>query len=94
MITTTLRFMLISAMVFTCELASAQIPNNGFELWSTVPTGNLDPAGWETTNDDPDVSVEHYTPAKAGAFSIFHSRFHTSRPCLPIRPTTWSRQGN
>lgn len=65
-----LRLILFSLFVMTFSTAIAQIPNSGFELWETDPFNNLNPTGWETTNDDPDISVEQYSPAKQGNYSM------------------------
>ena len=64
------RFILVLSIIFAYHFASAQIPNNGFETWETDPSGNLNPSDWETTNSDPDVSVEQYAPAKVGNWSV------------------------
>ncbi len=64
------RLILFSALCFVYATTSAQIPNNGFENWELDPYGNLNPVGWETTNDDPDISVEQYMPAKLGNYSM------------------------
>jgi hypothetical protein len=70
MIVKNVRFLLFSALLLAFETVTAQIPNNGFESWEIDPYGNLNPSGWETTNDDPDISVEQYIPAKQGNYSI------------------------
>jgi hypothetical protein len=64
------RILLFSAILFSFEKITAQIPNNGFESWEPDLFGNLNPTGWETTNEDPLISVEPYTPAKQGNYSM------------------------
>ncbi len=49
--------------------AHAQIPNGGFEDW-VDEDGSWNPVGWVTTNGDPDVSVEPFSPACQGATSM------------------------
>lgn len=53
-------------------LASAQIPNGGFENW-VDQGGYLEPVGWLTYNDVPTVggaSVEQGTPGNPGNFHV------------------------
>src|SRR4051812_40814758 len=44
----------------------AQIPNGTLEQWVTDVDGNVNPVGWETSNNSPDVSVEPDSPACEG----------------------------
>ena len=55
---------------FTSTSAHAQIPNSGFENWTTDGDGNINPEGWETSNSNPYVSVDQYTPAYRGNYSM------------------------
>ena len=65
-----LRVILFSALVFFLNIAAAQIPNSGFESWELDADGNLNPTGWGTTNEDQMISVDQYTPAKQGNYSM------------------------
>jgi len=65
-----LPIILFSAIFFAFEIVTAQIPNGGFENWTTDEFGNLNPVAWETTNDNPDISVEPYVPANQGNYSM------------------------
>jgi hypothetical protein len=60
--------LLFSFLVFAS--AQAQIPNSGFESWTLDGDNNLNPDSWETTNSNPVVTVEQYTPAYAGNYSL------------------------
>ena len=48
----------------------AQVPNGGFESWVLDADSNLNPEFWETSNVFPIVSVNQYTPAYAGNYSL------------------------
>jgi hypothetical protein len=66
-----LRLVFAFTLVFTAGALYAQIPNNGFEQWAPDPLyGTLNPVGWETTNDDTEINVTQYTPAKVGNFAM------------------------
>lgn len=78
-----LKISLFAALLFSASLVNAQIPNNGFEQWALDPYGNLNPVGWETTNDGTDLSVEQYTPAKVGNFAIRVKTFDPGFMTLP-----------
>jgi hypothetical protein len=82
------RNLLHSAFILTLVLFAgvlyAQIPNNSFEAWEPDPLyGNLNPVGWETTNDDTEVSVAQYTPAKVGSFAMKVETFDPGFLTLP-----------
>jgi hypothetical protein len=54
------------------QLASAQIPNGGFENW-VDQGGYLEPVGWLTYNDVPTVgsaTVEQGTPGNPGSYHV------------------------
>ncbi|MBK6830398.1 MAG: hypothetical protein IPG92_06455 [Flavobacteriales bacterium] len=58
--------------LFACfyrAVPSAADPNGGFEDW-VDEDGSWNPVGWVTTNGDPDVSVEPFSPACQGATSM------------------------
>ena len=61
--------------LFTAGETQAQIPNSGFESWTLDVDNNLNPDSWETSNAYPLVSVEQYTPAYAGNYSLRASAF-------------------
>ncbi len=65
-------------LLFTCSVASAQIPNAGFENW-TAPNGYDVPAGWLTLND--------FT-AQYGMFTCTQgSPGHNSASCMRLTTT-------
>lgn len=63
-------YLMCLALIFSSTNLWSQIPNQGFESWTTDLDGNLNPTTWETTNSSPDVSVSQYTPAYAGSYSM------------------------
>jgi hypothetical protein len=65
-----IKILIITTLCVVFNTVMAQIPNNGFEIWEPDGFGNLNPAGWETTNDDPFISVEPFTPAKVGNYAM------------------------
>ncbi|NVO01580.1 MAG: T9SS type A sorting domain-containing protein [Bacteroidetes bacterium] len=75
-------FILAAFFIVSLSL-NAQIPNQGFETWVTDVDGNVNPAGWETTNSFPDISVSQYTPAYAGSFSMLIKTFDPGFMTLP-----------
>lgn len=62
--------LVILAFIISALNSSAQIPNSGFENWTTDEFGNLNPVGWETTNNSPDISVDPYVPSKQGNYAM------------------------
>jgi hypothetical protein len=65
-----LTLLFTAVLLFGTDPVKAQIPNSGFELWTRDADGNLNPAGWETTNDDADIAVLQYSPGKQGDFAM------------------------
>ena len=65
-----IKSLIITALLILFNTINAQIPNNGFETWELDGFGNLNPSGWETTNDDLLISVEPYAPAKVGTYAM------------------------
>jgi hypothetical protein len=65
-------YSILSALFLLSSVASAQIPNGGFENWNTDVDGNINPNSWETTNDIGSgfTSVTQYTPAYVGSYSM------------------------
>lgn len=61
---------LFSIIVFFSFPIFSQIPNSGFEDWTTDPYGNYSPVGWQTTNSFPMVNVEPFTPGCQGNFTM------------------------
>ncbi|MCW5900528.1 MAG: T9SS type A sorting domain-containing protein [Flavobacteriales bacterium] len=63
---------LILTLLVLPQLATAQIPNGGFENWADQG-GYLEPVGWLTYNDVPTVggaTVEQGTPGNPGNFHV------------------------
>lgn len=61
---------LLAICLFIFTGAHAQIPNSGFENWTMDADSNTNPDSWETSNVYPMVSVEQFTPAYAGNYSL------------------------
>lgn len=61
-------FLTICLFIFTG--AHSQIPNSGFENWTADADSNINPDSWQTSNAYPMISVEQYTPAYAGNYSL------------------------
>lgn len=57
---------ILCCTLFITPLLIGQITNPGFESWVTDPDGNINPVGWQTTNDFPVVSVEPFGPGCQG----------------------------
>jgi hypothetical protein len=79
---TTLLTIIINTILSGANL-SAQIPNNGFENWTLDVNNDLNPDGYETTNSDTDVSVEQYSPAYAGTYSMKVKTFDPGFMTIP-----------
>jgi len=62
----------VFVMLFCVGAATAagQIPNSGFEQWTTDPDSNRNPVGWQTTNSFPLVNVEPVAPGFTGSFAM------------------------
>ncbi len=57
--------------LFNLYYSSAQVPNSGFENWTTDIDGNLNPDFWSVMNNTPDFTTAfQYTPAYSGNFSM------------------------
>ncbi len=60
----TVSFLLFSSVCFS------QITNNGFENWATDSSGNINPVGWETSNNPSYISVDSVTPGHSGSYAM------------------------
>jgi len=58
------------ALFFCSSVCFSQIPNAGFETWVDDGNGNVNPAGWETNNSSPYVTVDSVTPGHSGAYAM------------------------
>src|SRR5437867_11479307 len=76
----TATLLLLSFLFFFIK---AQIPNAGFENWSTDINGDFNPDFWQTSNSTPDTSVFRYTPAYAGNYSILVKAFTSGGFTIP-----------
>lgn len=45
-----IKILIITVLFVVINTIMAQIPNYSFETWEPDGFGNLNPAGWETTN--------------------------------------------
>lgn len=57
-------------MLLSSSPSFGQIPNAGFEFWTTDPDSNLNPIGWQTTNSYPLVNVEPVAPGCQGTYAM------------------------
>jgi hypothetical protein len=69
------KLLVLLACLLSVHHANAQVPNGGFENWSTDIDGNLNPDSWTTLNSSADTCVLQYTPAFAGNYSMLVKTF-------------------
>lgn len=66
-----MRFLTCAAVFVVCtSVCLSQIPNAGFENWTTDVDGNNNPDGWLTLNNSPSVCVEPATPSHGGSLAM------------------------
>lgn len=63
------KFLALSIILLTCQLASAQIPNGGFESW-TQEFNYETPTGWESNQDTFYLRVEKDSLSVEGNYSL------------------------
>lgn len=68
----TKKFTLMATVLIFSAIAYSQIPNAGFENWTNDGMGNLNPTGWQTSNDSASglTGVVQETPAYQGTYAV------------------------